>query len=83
MKKLVIAAALVVAGTSATLAQGYVYYGAPYYAAPYAYTYVPAYAAPPPVYYAPGVWYRPYGAYDVSGNSVRQPNPRSTIEAVR
>jgi hypothetical protein len=83
MKKLLIAAAFVMAGTSAALTQGYVYYGMPYYAAPYAYTYVPAYAPPTPVYYAPGVWYRPYGANDISGNSVRQPNPRSTIEAVR
>jgi hypothetical protein len=77
MKRLLIAAALVVAGTSAAMAQGYVYYGAPYYAAPYAY--VPA--APGAVYYyGPGAW---YGAYDESGNSYRQPNPRSTIRALR
>jgi len=78
MKKLLIGAAFVIAGTSAAMAQGYVYYGAPYYAAPY--TYVPV--APGTVYYdyAPGAW---YGAYDESGNSYRQPNPRSTIRAVR
>jgi hypothetical protein len=80
MKKLLIAATFVVVGTSAALAQGYVYYGVP---APYVYGYVPAPAYPGPyVYYgyAPGGW---YGANDISGNSVRQPNPRSTIEAVR
>ncbi len=85
MKKLVIAAALVIAGTSAALAQGYVYDGG----APsvyvgrsyqgYVYDYVPAYTG---AYYdfAPGYW---YGADDESGNSVRQPSPSSTIRAVR
>jgi hypothetical protein len=80
MKKLLIAAVFVAAGTPAALAQGYVYLGAPYYAAPYVYTYAPVY---PGAYYAPGVWYRPYGWYDESGNSYRQPSPRSTIRAVR
>lgn len=81
MRKLLISAALVLAGTTASLAQGYVYYGAPYaYSPGYAvygytpsyYTYVPAYSG----------WYG-YGAYDESGNSYRQPSPRSTIRAIR
>jgi hypothetical protein len=90
MKKL-IAAALVAGGTlaasaPAALAQGYVYgypsapaYVAPGYAAP-GYVYAPGYAAP--LYdYAPGYW--GYGSNDESGNSYRQPSPRSTIRAVR
>jgi opacity protein-like surface antigen len=81
MKKLLIAAALVLAGTSAALAQGYVYYGGPYVSSPgyTVYNYVPSYA---PTYYgyAPGGG---YGYYDESGNSYRQPSPRSTIRAVR
>jgi hypothetical protein len=87
MKKLIVAAAFVAAGTSAALAQGYVYYGAPSgYAYQYSpgygiYDYAPAYAGTYGSYhYAPGYW---YGAYDESGNSVRQPNPSSTIRAVR
>jgi hypothetical protein len=87
MKKLIVAAAFVVAATSAALAQGYVYYGAPSgYAYQYApgygvYGYAPGYAGAYGSYrYAPGYW---YGAYDESGNSVRQPNPSSTIRAVR
>ena len=80
MKKLLIAAGLVVAGTSAALAQGYVYYGVPYYGAP-VYGYVATYPAPYAYYgYAPGAW---YGAYDTSHNSYRQPSPSSTIRAVR
>jgi hypothetical protein len=81
MKTLLLAAALTAAGTSAALAQGSVYYGAPYYGAPYVYGYPPAYAGTY-VYYG----YVPdgrYGAYDESGNSVRQPSPSSTIRAVR
>jgi len=87
MKKLLVAAALVVAGTSAALAQGFVYYGAP---SGYVYQYSPGYGAyvNAPAFtgtygyydYAPGYW---YGADDESGNSVRQPSPRSTIRAVR
>jgi hypothetical protein len=85
MKKLLVAAAIVVAGTSTALAQGYVNYGAP---AGYAYQYSPGYGlydyAPGYAgtygYYAPGQW---YGSDDESGNSVRQPNPHSTIRAVR
>jgi hypothetical protein len=89
MKKL-IAVTLVAAGTlaasaPAALAQGYIYYGAP---AGYIYSYGPAYGlydyapgyATTYGYYAPDHW---YGSYDESGNSVRQPNPRSTIRAVR
>ncbi len=79
MKKL-IAAALVMAGTSAASAQGYVHYGVPLaYAGPgYRVYYAPGYAG---VYdFAPGYW---YGADDDSGNSVRQPSPSSTIRAVR
>jgi hypothetical protein len=80
MKTLLLAAALVAVGTSAALAQG-VYYGAPYYGAPYAYGYAPVYAGTYIYYgYAPGGW---YGAYDESGNSIRQPSPSSTIRAVR
>ena len=41
-KKLIIAAALVLAGTSASLAQGYGYYGAPYGYGYY--NYAPAYS---------------------------------------
>jgi hypothetical protein len=87
MKKLIVAAAIIVAGTSAALAQSYVYYGAPSgYAHRYSpgygvYDYAPGYAATYGSYnYAPGY---SYGAYDESGNSVRQPNPSSTIRAVR
>jgi hypothetical protein len=85
MKKLLVAALLVMAGTSAALAQGYVYYGAPSgYASRYSpgyglYDYAPEYAGTYG-YSAPGYW---YGGYDESGNSVRQPNPHSTIRAVR
>jgi hypothetical protein len=82
MKTLLVTAALIAAGTSTALAQGYVY-GAPYYATPYVYDYAPGYAAPYVYYgYAPGGWYG-YGAYDDSDASVRQPSPRSTIRAVR
>ncbi len=80
MRKILIAAVLVVAGTSAASAQGYGY-GAPYAYSPgiAVYAYAPAYA---PAYYgyAPGGW---YGSYDGSGNSYRQPSPSSTIRAVR
>lgn len=70
-------------GTSTALAQGYVFYGAPYYGTPYIDDYAPGYAGTYIYYgYAPGGWYG-YGSYDESGNSVRQPNPRSTIRAVR
>jgi hypothetical protein len=80
MKTLLIAAGLTIAGTTATLAQGYVYSGTPYYAAPmYAPGYVGTYGYYSP---APGGWYG-YGSFDESGNSYRQPNPRSTIRAVR
>jgi hypothetical protein len=88
MKKLLIAAGIIVAGTAAApmaaSAQGYVVYGPPAVAV---YPVVPA-----PVYdYAPGYattygYYPPvrwYGSYDESGNSYRQPSPRSTIRAVR
>lgn len=82
MKTFLIAAVLTMAATSGALAQGYVYYGTPSYAGgPYLYDYAPGYAGTYGYYgYAPGGW---YGAYDESGNSVRQPNPRSTIRAVR
>ena len=95
MKKC-IAVALVAVGTlavstAATLAQGYGYSGAPA-----AYPYGPTYAAPGYAY-QPGYRYAPayagriydyapgygYGSDDESGNSVRQPNPHSTIRAVR
>ena len=87
MRKLLVGAALVAAAAltagSPALAQGYVYVypSAPAYVAPgYGYQYAPRYAAP--LYdYAPGYW--GYGSYDESGNSVRQPNPHSTIRAVR
>ena len=82
MKTLLIAAALTIAGTTATLAQGYVYYGAPSYPAPM-YGYAPGYAGTYGYYApAPDGWYG-YGSFDESGNSYRQPNPRSTIRAVR
>lgn len=87
MKKLLIAAGIIVAGAAAApmaaSAQGYVY-GPPAVAV---YPVVPA-----PVYdYAPGYattygYYPPvrwYGSFDESGNSYRQPGPRSTIRAVR
>lgn len=83
MKKLLVAAAIVVAGTSEALAQGYVYYGAP---SGYVYRYSPGYGvydyAPGYTYgyYAPG--YR-YGDPDDADASVRQPSPSSTIRAVR
>jgi hypothetical protein len=87
MKKLLVAAALVMAGTSAALAQGYVYYGPPsayvyQYSPGYGvYDYAPGYTGTYGTYgYAPGYW---YGADDESGNSVRQPNPHSSIRAVR
>ena len=92
MKKLLFAAVLVVAGTSAAgtsaaLAQGYVYYGVPSgYVYPYSpgygvYAYAPGYAGTYGTYgYAPGYW---YGAWEDSDPSVRQPNPDSTIRAVR
>jgi opacity protein-like surface antigen len=89
MKKFLLAAALVAAGAlaapAAALAQGYVVYGPPVVAV---YPSVPAYG----VYdYAPGYvttygYYPPvrwYGSFDGSGNSYRQPNPGSTIRAVR
>jgi hypothetical protein len=81
MRKLLIAAAFVLAGTSAGLAQGYVYYGGPYAYSPgyVVYGYVPTYAAPTYYGYAPG-W---YGSYDDADSSYRQPSPRSTIRAVR
>jgi hypothetical protein len=71
MKKLLVAAGLLVAPTSAALAQGYTYYGAPYASGPYAYS--PGYGAygDAPGYgvydYAPGYGYGgdPY-AYDRS-----------------
>ncbi len=84
MKRLLVAAALVLAGTSAALAQGYVYYGAP---AGYVYQYGPGYG----VYYAPGYagaygYYAPgywYGTPDDADASVWQPSPHSTIRAIR
>ena len=89
MKKLLIAAALVAAGALAApiaaSAQGYVVYGPPvvavYPSAPaygfydYAPGYVTTYGYYPPVHW--------YGSFDESGNSYRQPGPRSTIRAVR
>ena len=87
MKKLFIAAAIIVAGTSAALAQGFVYYGSPsgyvyQYSPGYAvYGYAPVYAGAYGTYYAaPGYW---YGDFDDSDSSVRQPNPHSTIRSVR
>ena len=83
MRKLFIAAALMLAGTSAAMAQGYIYYGGPYAYAPgyTVYDYAPSYA--PSLYgYAPGGWYG-YGDYYDSSASIRQPSPRSTIRAVR
>jgi hypothetical protein len=83
MKALLVAAALTMAGTSAALAQVYVY-GAPYYGGPsVVYGYAPGSVGTYGYYgYAPGGWYG-YGAFDESGNSYRQPSPRSTIRAVR
>jgi hypothetical protein len=88
MKKLLIAAALVAAGALAApitaSAQGYVVYGPPVVAvvppAPAygVYDYAPGYTTYG--YYPPARW---YGSYDESGNSYRQPSPRSTIRAVR
>lgn len=88
MKKLLIAGAFVLAATSAALAQDY-YAPAPYggsfgvYADPGVgiYDYAPG-------YYGGDYGYVPYGyggGYwsDPSGNSYRQPNPHSTIRAVR
>jgi hypothetical protein len=86
MKKLLVAAAIVMAGTSAALAQRYIYYGAPsgyvYQGSPgYGVYYAPGYAGTYGYYgYAPGYW---YGASDDSDASVRQPSPSSTIRAVR
>jgi hypothetical protein len=91
MKKLLIAAGIIVAGASAApmaaSAQGYVVYGPPAVAV------YPAVPTPAPAYglydYAPVTTYgyyppvRWYGSYDESGNSYRQPSPRSTIRAVR
>ena len=83
MKILLVAAALITATSSGALAQGFVYSGPPASGGPYIYDYAPGYAGPPEYYgYAPGGWYG-YGSFDESGNSVRQPNPRSTIRAVR
>ena len=89
MKKLLIAAGIVVAGTAvapmAASAQGYVVYGPPavavYPAAPAygLYDYAPGYVTTYG-YYPPVRW---YGSFDESGNSYRQPGPRSTIRAVR
>jgi hypothetical protein len=88
MKKLLIAAALATAGALsapvAASAQGYVVYGPPavaiYPSAPAygVYDYAPGYTTYG--YYPPARW---YGSYDESGNSYRQPSPRSTIRAVR
>jgi hypothetical protein len=69
------------ATSSGALAQ--VYSGPPSSGGPYIYDYAPGYAGTYGYYgYAPGGWYG-YGSFDESGNSVRQPNPRSTIRAVR
>jgi hypothetical protein len=86
MKKLLIAAGFIMAGVSAASAQGYVVYGPPavavYPAAPAygLYDYAPGYATTTYGYYPPVRW---YGSFDESGNSYRQPGPRSTIRAVR
>jgi hypothetical protein len=94
MKKLLVAAGIIAAGAvaipAAASAQGYVVYGPPavavYPAVPVIpapanglYDYAPGYATTYG-YYPPARW---YGSYDESGNSYRQPSPRSTIRAVR
>jgi hypothetical protein len=89
MKKLLIAAGIIAVGASAApmaaSAQGYVVYGPPavavYPSAPAygLYDYAPGYATTYG-YYPPVRW---YGSFDESGNSYRQPSPRSTIRAVR
>jgi hypothetical protein len=87
MKRLLVAAAIVMAGTSAALAQGYVYYGAPSgsvyrYSPGYGvYDHAPGYAGTYGSYgYAPGYW---HGDPDDADASVRQLSPSSTIRAVR
>jgi hypothetical protein len=87
MTKLLVAAAIIMAGTSAALAQGYVYFGAPsgyvyQYSPGYGvYDYAPGHAGTYGYYgYAPGHW---YGDPDDADASVRQPSPSSTIRAVR
>ncbi len=83
MKIFLATAALILAGTSGALAQVYVYPAPPSYGGSYIYDYAPGYAGTYGYYgYAPGGLHG-YGAFDESGNSVRQPNPRSTIRAVR
>ncbi|HUC50617.1 MAG TPA: hypothetical protein VMA30_14640 [Xanthobacteraceae bacterium] len=81
MKTLLVAAALMMAGTPAALAQGYISYGTPYYGTPYVYDYAPGYVGAG--VYAPGVVWYGYGDYYDAPASVRQPSPSSTIRAVR
>jgi hypothetical protein len=86
MKKLLITAGLLsaasLAGTSAALAQSYVYYGAP---APYGYTYGYPYGSPGYGYYdyAPGYSGYGYGGDNFDNARVNGPGRGNSAESQR
>lgn len=70
-KTLIVAAGMLLSATSATLAQGYIYYGVPYVSV--VYDYAPGYGAN---YYVPGYGGASYYGYGYHESERGGPGPR-------